>query len=98
MVLEIQKKRYKNCNNNEGVCSKCHLVINESDCQGNPINKLAYRRTLAGYSQNDLSNKSNIPIGNIRNWEQNRRNIINARVGQIINLAKALGCSVEELV
>lgn len=59
-------------------------------------NKIKDYREAAGLSQGQLAEKSGIPAGTIKNWEQGRR--IPRDVYQIHAVAVALGVSIENLL
>ena len=61
-------------------------------------NKLKKYRKKAKLSQHELSLISSIPLKTIQKYESNERSIAKAQVDTIIKLAKALNCSVEDLV
>jgi transcriptional regulator with XRE-family HTH domain len=51
-------------------------------------------RQAAGLSQPGLARAAGVPVGTLRNWEQNLRV---PRLDTAFKVAKALGCSMEEL-
>lgn len=62
------------------------------------VSKLKLQRIKAGMKQSELSEKAGVPMKCIGNYEQLRRNISHARVDIVYRLAKALGCSIEDLI
>jgi len=62
------------------------------------INKLKDIRTKKGFSQNELSILSGVPIRNIRAYEQNQLDIRNAEVSTVYRLSRTLNCSIESLI
>ena len=52
-------------------------------------------RTEKGKSREDLARDVGVSIFTVRNWEQGQRE---PRIHQLIALADALGCSVDDLV
>ena len=62
------------------------------------MNKLKERRESAGMSQADLAALTGISVRVIQNYEQGTRPLNGARAITVYKLAKALKCSVEELI
>lgn len=59
---------------------------------------LKERRESIGLSQNDLSLLADIPVRNIRAYEQNQLDIKRAQAETVLALAKALNCTVDYLI
>jgi transcriptional regulator with XRE-family HTH domain len=57
--------------------------------------KLQVLREAANLTQAELSKKSRVPVGTLRNWEQDRRV---PRLDTAAAVARALGVSLDELV
>lgn len=55
-------------------------------------------RRESGMTQQILSEKSGIPVVTLREYEQGRRNINNARAIIVVSLADALGVSVKDIM
>lgn len=60
--------------------------------------KLKARREAAGISQAELAKKTGISVRVIQNYEQGTRPLNGARAITVYRLAKALGCTVEDLL
>ena len=60
--------------------------------------KLKLMRIKKGLKQSDLAAASGIPLKCIGNYEQLRRNLNRAQVCTVYRLAKALGCTIEDLL
>lgn len=60
--------------------------------------KLKARREAAGISQAELAKKTGISVRVIQNYEQGTRPLNGARAITVYQLAKALGCTVEDLL
>jgi transcriptional regulator with XRE-family HTH domain len=58
-------------------------------------NMLKEARERAGLTQRQLADKTGLPLGSIRNWEQNHRL---PRLGVVPLLARAVGVPVEKLL
>lgn len=61
-------------------------------------NKLKKYRKKAKLSQHELSIISCIPLKTIQKYESNERSLSKAQVDTVIKLARALNCTVEDLV
>lgn len=55
-------------------------------------------RTYAGISQKELAEKAGVPLRTIQQYEQHQKDIKHARVDVVINLSKALHCSIEDVL
>ena len=60
--------------------------------------KLGDLRRAAGLSQQDLSEKSCVKIATIQKLESGANDLMGAKVGTVLALARALETTVEELV
>ena len=61
-------------------------------------NSLKRQRKSAGLTQQELACRSGVKLRMIQAYEQNYQDISKAEVGSVIKLAKALSCSVEDLL
>ncbi|HIS61020.1 MAG TPA: helix-turn-helix transcriptional regulator [Candidatus Scybalomonas excrementigallinarum] len=59
------------------------------------LKKIRIRKQM---TQKELAQKSGVPLKNIGNYEQLRRDLGRARVDIVMSLAKALDVTVEELI
>ena len=55
-------------------------------------------REKSGMSQSQLSRTAGVNIRTIQSYEQGIKDINRAQVGIVLKLAKALGCSIEDLI
>ncbi len=62
------------------------------------VSKLKLLRIQRGLKQSDLSDLSGVPVKCIGNYEQLRRDINKAQVCIVYKLAKALDCSIEDIL
>jgi len=60
-----------------------------------PLQKI---RKARGFSQKKLSEASGVSLRMIQLYEQKQNDISKAQVGQVVSLARALGCDVEDLI
>lgn len=64
----------------------------------NKKSKLHSIRKERGFTQQELSKASGVSLRMIQLYEQKKNDISKAQVGYVINLAKVLGCDVEDLM
>ena len=60
--------------------------------------RLKWFREEKGMTQLELSEKSGVNLRMIQNYEQGFKDINNARVVTVLQLAEALGCDVYEII
>ena len=63
-----------------------------------PETNLKRIRTAYGYTQAELAHRSNVNLRSIQMYEQRNKDINNASVETVYRLAKALGCTMEDLI
>lgn len=90
--------RYPECSKQDGSCESCAFTNYGRDCRNNPVNKLAYYRTLKGMTQKDLSEKSGVNIRQIQRIENNTSDMGNVTLQNALALADALSVDVKELI
>lgn len=66
--------------------------------RANRKSKLSEIRKARGFTQQQLSEASGVTLRMIQLYEQKQNDISKAQVTVVINLAKALGCEVEDLI
>jgi len=64
----------------------------------NRKSKLSEIRKARGFTQQQLSDASGVTLRMVQLYEQKQNDISKAQVAVVINLAKALGCEVEDLI
>jgi transcriptional regulator with XRE-family HTH domain len=60
--------------------------------------KLQKSREEAGLTQEDLSEKTGISLSTIRSFEQRQRELTRARYNTVRDLARAIGCEIEDII
>ena len=63
--------------------------------ENNPLKTIREQRKL---SQSELATISNVPIRNIRAYEQGKLDLAKAQADTVLSLARALNCSIEDLI
>lgn len=97
-VKKMGNRRYPECQREDGNCDVCSLQNYYHDCRDNPVNQLAYLRTMRGISQQALANASNVNIRQIQRVEAGDSEIGNLTLKNAIALADALGVDAKELL
>ena len=84
-------KRYPDCQfEHSGDCAACSCSSYGKDCHGAPTNQIAYMRTRAGMTQQQLSQKTGLTITYISKLETGDRTINNVRLSSAVKIADAL--------
>lgn len=90
--------RYSDCQKEDGDCESCSYNNYGRDCKNNPVIKLAYYRTLRGYSQQELADKAGCHKNQIQHVEYGKREFGGISVKIALAIADALGVDVRELI
>ena len=80
-----------------GIGREYELSVNDI-AAANKATALAAMRKARGMTQQDLSNASGVKLTTIQKLDTGSHAIMRAQVGTVIQLARALGTTVEELV
>ncbi len=72
--------------------------ISVSAMQEESATSLARMRRARGLSQTGLAQKSGVSLRSIQQYEQRKKDISHAQARSVLSLAKALGCTMEELL
>lgn len=92
------RKKYNDCQREDGDCTACFLVNYGRDCHNRPITKLGWSRRMAELTQAELAQKSGVNIRQIQRVELGEAEAGNLTAKNIIALADALGVDVQSLV
>ena len=92
------RKKYADCQREDGDCTVCSLVSCGRDCRNRPITKLEWSRRMAGLTQAELSKQSDVNIRQIQRVELGEAEAGNLTAKNIIALADALGVDVRSLI
>jgi DNA-binding transcriptional regulator YiaG len=63
-----------------------------------PLTKLRLFRQINGLSQSELSRQADVPLRQIQQFEQRKRDINKAQSITLLKLSRALHCTIEELI
>lgn len=92
------RRKYRDCQRQDGDCTQCELVNNGCDCRNRPITKLEWARLAAGMGQKELAEKSGVNVKYIQNAELGKVEAGNMSAKNILALAEALGIDPKELI
>ena len=70
----------------------------EEKANNHQKSQLKRLRLYAGLTQKELSERTDIPLRTIQQYEQGQKDISHARADSIVKLAKALYCNVEDII
>ncbi|MCD8083634.1 MAG: helix-turn-helix domain-containing protein [Clostridiales bacterium] len=73
-------------------------IVDEKVREAFPDTNLKRLRTVYGCSQSELARLSGVSLRSIQMYEQRQKDINKASVTTVRNLAKTLGCSIEDLI
>lgn len=90
-------RRFEDCIRKDGLCGICSLSSYGNDCQGQPINRVLYHRSIAGLTQAELAKESGINIRQIQKYESGEYDIGNMTLKNAVALADILECDVSDL-
>lgn len=92
------RKKYADCQREDGDCTACSLVNCGRDCRNRLITKLEWSRRMAGLTQAELSKQSGVNIRQIQRVELGEAEAGNLTAKNIIALADALEVDVRSLI
>lgn len=92
------RRKYGDCQRQDGNCTLCSLVINGLDCRGRPISKLEWARLAAGMSQKELAERSGINVKYIQHVEHGKGEAGNMSARNLLTLADALNVNGKDLI
>lgn len=92
------RKKYADCQREDGDCTVCSLVNYGRDCRNRPITKLEWSRRMAGLTQAELASRAGVNIRQIQRVELGEADAGNLTAKNIIALSDALGVDVKGLV
>ena len=91
------RKKYADCQREDGDCTVCSLVNYGRDCRNRPITKLEWSRRMAGMTQAQLAEKSGVYIRQIQRVELGEAEAGNLTAKNLLSIADALGVDARDL-
>lgn len=92
------RRKYADCQLEDGDCTVCSLVNYGRDCHNRPITKLEWTRRMAGMMQTSLAEVSGVNLRQIQKIEAGEILAENVTSRNMIALADALGVDVKDLI
>lgn len=92
------RRKYNDCQREDGDCTSCSLVNYGRDCHNRPITKLEWARRMAGMTQAELAEKSGVHSRQIQRVEIGEAEVGNLTAKNLIALADALEVDVKDLL
>ena len=92
------RKKYADCQREDGDCTLCSLVNYGRDCRNRPITKLELSRRMAGMTQAQLAEKSGVYIRQIQRVELGEAEAGNLTAKNLMSIADALGVDARDLI
>lgn len=92
------RKKYADCQREDGDCTLCSLVNYGIDCRNRPITKLEWSRRMAGMTQAQLAEKSGVYIRQIQRVELGEAEAGNLTAKNLMSIADALGVDARDLI
>ena len=92
------RRKYNDCQREDGDCTACSLVNYGRDCHNRPITKLEWYRRMAGMTQAQLAEKSGVNIRQIQRVEIGESEAGNLTAKNLIAIANALDVDLRGLV
>ena len=92
------RKKYADCQREDGDCPLCSLVNYGRDCRNRPITKMEWSRRVAGMTQAQLAEKSGVNIRQIQRVELGEAEAGNLTARNLLSIADALGVDARDLI
>ncbi len=92
------RRKYNDCQREDGDCTVCSLVNYGRDCRSRPISKLEWSRRMAGMTQVELAEKSGVNIWQIQRVELGEAEVGNLTAKNLLAIADALGVDMKGLL
>lgn len=92
------RRKYADCQREDGDCTVCSMVNYGRDCHNRPITKLEWSRRMAELTQSELAKKSGVNIRQIQRVELGEAEAGNLTARNLLSIADALGVDVRELL
>lgn len=92
------RRKYGDCQRQDGNCTICSLVNYGRDCHNRPITKLEWARRGAGLGQQHLADAAGVNIRLVQKVEIGEAKAENLTAKNLLALADALGVDPRELI
>lgn len=92
------RRKYSDCQREDGDCTVCSLVNYGRDCHNRPITKLEWARRMAELTQAQLAEASGVNIRQIQRVELGEAEAGNLTAKNLLAIADALGVDMRALL
>lgn len=92
------KRKYRDCQRQDGDCTSCNLVNYGLDCHNRQITKLEWYRRYVGMTQQQLSDSAGINIRLVQKVEGGEAEAGNLTARNLLAIADALGVDPRDLI
>ncbi len=92
------RRKYRDCQRDDGNCTVCALVNYGLDCHNNKITKLEWTRRANGMGQGELATASGVNVRQIQRVELGEAEAGNLTAKNLLAIADALGVDPRELI
>ena len=92
------RKKYADCQREDGDCTACSLVNYGRDCRNRPITKLEWARRMTDMTQAELAKRSGVNIRQIQRVELGESETGNLTAKNLIAIADALDVDARSLM
>lgn len=92
------RRKYGDCQRQDGNCTLCSLVNYGRDCHNRPITNLEWARQGAGLTQRQLADAAGVNIRLVQKVEGGDAKAENLTAKNLLALADALGMDPRDLI
>lgn len=92
------RRKYSDCQRDDGDCTVCALVNYGRDCHNRPITNLEWARLGAGVTQQQLAGASGVNVRQIQRVELGEAKAGNLTAANLLALADALDADPHDLI
>lgn len=92
------RRKYNDCQREDGDCTVCSMVNYGRDCHNRPITKLEWSRRMANMTQAELAEKSGVNIRQIQRVELGESDAGNLTAKNLIAIAEVLSVTPKAII
>lgn len=92
------RRKYGDCQRQDGNCTMCSLVNRSRDCHNRQITRMEWARQSAGLTQQQLADAADVNIRQIQRVECGSSDAGNLTARNLLALADALGVDPKVLI
>lgn len=92
------RRKYGDCQRQDGNCTICSLVNYGRDCHNRPISKIEWHRRYVGITQQQLADASGVNIRLVQKVEGGEAEAGNLTARNLLAISDALGVDPRDLI